>query len=94
MCVGKGTRASNQGQLTPIFGADKCTQCTPIPSAGAPNKPPSTEDNGEKLENVQLQKRRLAPNLGSVPLKRHRIFGGSGYKEEDRVYARGYINAD
>lgn len=83
LCIFKGNGVRKRGRIS------KMGLNTPIPSAGAPNKPPSTEDNGEKLENVQLQKRRLAPNLGSVPLKRHRIFGGSGYKEEDQVYARG-----
>ena len=43
----------------------------------------------DNSENVQLQSRRLAPILGSVPLRRHRILGGRGMGKGTRAPNRG-----
>ena len=69
--MGKGTRAPNRGQFTPISGAE------------AQSTPP------QNIENIQLQSRRLAPILGSVPLRRHRIPGGRGMGKGTRAPNRG-----
>ena len=46
----------------------------------------------DNSENVQFQSRRLAPILGSVPLRRHRILGGRGMGKGTRAPNRGQFN--
>ena len=47
----------------------------------------------DNRENVKLQSRRLAPILGSVPLRRHIIPGGRGMRKRTRAPNRGQFSS-